>query len=106
MVMGTAGLWYLRRTSSCFQNFLAFMSNNSDNLISLGLPGSHVSAFLVLREAHMYPLDILGKHEGTGSETNGQQLRLQLAHALREGHHSENGGNAIGRVFVESLRNV
>lgn len=35
------------------------------------------------RKAHVYPLNFLGQHEGTGSESYGEQFRLQLSHPLR-----------------------
>lgn len=70
------------------------------------LPWPHVAALLVLGKAHVYPLDIFGEYERPGAESDGQQLRLQLAHALGQGRHDGVEDCAIAIVIVESSRDA
>lgn len=53
------------------------------------IPGSHVAAIDLGREAKVDSLDVLGQDVCAGAEADGEQLGLQLAHALGErvGHH-------------------
>lgn len=57
------------------------------------LPGSHVAAIDLGREAKVDSLDVLGQDKRAGAEADGEQLGLQLAHALGErvGHHDCGG---------------
>lgn len=92
IVMGTAGLWYFMRTSSCRQNFLhsselVLALVNRSKWSEMSLPWTHVSAIDLLGKPQMYPLDIFGEDQSTGAESNGEEFGLQLAHALGERHH-------------------
>lgn len=53
------------------------------------LPGSHVAAIDLGCEAKVDSLDVLGQDVCAGAEADGEQLGLQLAHALGErvGYH-------------------
>lgn len=46
------------------------------------LPWPHVPALQPFGEAHVDPLDILGEDVCAGAEADGEELGLQLAHAL------------------------
>lgn len=63
IVIGIAGLWYFKRTSSWRQNFLFVMVTLvRDSMLSsvsrLTVPWSHVSSVYFWRKAHVYPRDI------------------------------------------------
>jgi hypothetical protein len=58
------------------------------------LPGSHVAAIDLGREAKVDSLDVLGQDVCAGAEADGEQLGLQLAHALGE----RVGDHDCGRV--------
>ena len=92
-VIGTAGLWYFNLTSSCRQNLLGGVRETVRGYLELSMccfniPCTHMSTVNVLSKPHVYPFNILWEDEGAGAETNGEEFRLEFAHALRQGDHS------------------
>lgn len=62
-----------------------------------GLPGSHVAAIDLGREAQVDSLDVFGKDECAGAEADGEQFCLQLAHTLGERRGDHDCGIGIAR---------